>query len=276
MPKVKDIIAVLENYAPPTSAESWDNPGLQVGDYNADVAKLTVALDPTPDIISDSIEMGAELLVTHHPLLFPSISTIDTGTPTGDSIAHAIINGLSIYCAHTNLDRSSKGPTAALVQTLALKNVTSIDAQKNMNNKTESLTEAENMSVLMGELSPPLSLLDFAQHVKRSLGATIVRLVGNENMIVRFVAVCGGSGGDYLNLAHEKGAHVFVTGEVGYHRALQASFWKDAMGVIEAGHYYSERGVLDELVRLIDEASSHFGWEISTVALPGKDPFIYI
>ena len=96
IPRVKDIVEIIEGFAPEKGAEEWDNPGLQVGDPNAEVKKIAVALDPVLSTVSRSVDLGADLLVTHHPLIFPSISTVEVDRGTGKIVRIAIKNSLAI------------------------------------------------------------------------------------------------------------------------------------------------------------------------------------
>ncbi|MBN1571765.1 MAG: Nif3-like dinuclear metal center hexameric protein [Deltaproteobacteria bacterium] len=271
--KVKDIIEIVEEIAPQSESEKWDNPGLQVGDMNADVRCVAVALDPVIESVSKSIDKEADLLVTHHPLIFPNISLIETNRGVGKIIRLAIDNSLTIYSAHTNFDRSPNGTNLVLSEALGLIEVGPIL-------KVEGPMSKEDFSVAVGRLPETVSLRDFAASVKDKLNSPCVRIVGDKNMKVARVAVCGGSGGDFIKRIAEAGVDAFVTGEVKYHDALlvkdMAEDGSSSMGLIEAGHFHTEEVAVSRLANIISEGASKRGFKIDVLAIEGKDPFSYI
>jgi dinuclear metal center YbgI/SA1388 family protein len=113
-------LKALERLAPPALAESWDNSGLQVGDPKTTVKRALIALDPSPETISEAIKTQSNLIVTHHPLLFKPLSTIDLSHPTGKIIATLINESIALYCSHTNLDRATGGLNDILAKRLGL------------------------------------------------------------------------------------------------------------------------------------------------------------
>jgi dinuclear metal center YbgI/SA1388 family protein len=120
IPKVADIAGIINKIAPVALAESWDNPGLQVGDPAAEVSNIMVALDPTPDVIDSALNASCQLLVTHHPLIFKPLKSISTSTPQGTIIQKAIKGGLSIVSLHTNYDIASGGLNDLLARKIGL------------------------------------------------------------------------------------------------------------------------------------------------------------
>ena len=118
--KVSDIVGIINKIAPPFLAETWDNPGLQIGDPADDVTRIMVALDATPATISAAISASCQLLVTHHPLIFKPLKSISTATPLGSQIQTAIRAGLSIISMHTNYDIASGGLNDLLAQVVGL------------------------------------------------------------------------------------------------------------------------------------------------------------
>ncbi len=123
MTTVADILAVLHRMAPPELAESWDSIGLQIGDPAAEVQQILVALDPLESVITEACSRNADLLVTHHPLLFKPVSTIDFSTPLGRMIRQASIHRLAVCCAHTNLDKAVGGTNDCLARMLGLEHL---------------------------------------------------------------------------------------------------------------------------------------------------------
>ena len=122
IPKTADIVGIINKIAPASLAEAWDNPGLQIGDPSAEVARIMVALDPTPDVIDSAIAASCQLLVTHHPLIFKPLKSISTSTPLGALIQKAIKGGVSILSMHTNYDIASGGLNDLLASKIGLSN----------------------------------------------------------------------------------------------------------------------------------------------------------
>ena len=120
---VADVMAAMEEVAPSHLAESWDNVGLQIGDPSAPVTKVHVALDGTPDVVASAIEDGAQVLITHHPLIFSGMKRLDLSTPLGKILAQSVTAPLAIYSAHTNLDSAPEGLNHAFAEMLGLKDL---------------------------------------------------------------------------------------------------------------------------------------------------------
>ena len=118
---LKDIIALMETIAPARLAETWDNAGLQVGEGNWPVKNIWIALDPAFDVVTQACKKGADLLITHHPLIFSPLRSIDTETPTGKIIEMALQHQLAIFAAHTNLDSAADGLNEKLAVRIGLK-----------------------------------------------------------------------------------------------------------------------------------------------------------
>lgn len=122
-PKVEDVMAILEKHYPLYLAEEWDNCGLQIGDREQRVARLAVSLDPSPEIIQEAVSAGVDLLVTHHPLIFSPLKSIDYHTPTGRLIKLLTESNMSVYSAHTNLDSAPQGLNQHLAELIGLKDI---------------------------------------------------------------------------------------------------------------------------------------------------------
>lgn len=223
-----EILAFLESKAPAATAEPWDNPGLLVGDPTDAVTRVLVALDATPEALAAARAARADLIVTHHPVIFPSL----TALPRSSVPYQAAAAGIGIISAHTNLDKAVGGVNDTLAALLGL---------------TDVAVSPDGMGRI-GRLPVPLTADDLAALVARSLH-TAVRTNGGGT--VETVAVCGGSGGSFIPdlIGH---ADAFVTGEVKHHDWLTA----DAAGltVLEAGHYATEDPVTGTLARWLTGA----------------------
>lgn len=268
-PTVQDIITIVETLAPPHTAEAWDNSGFQLGNRSAPVRKVAVSLDAAPAVVQSAVLLGADLLVTHHPLIFPHITHIDRGTAFGDAVARALVHGLSIYCSHTPLDHSPRGTNLALSQILMLSNP--IPAQRP---GTDTSSDTADGIIFTGTLDSPMPLAAFAEHVRDTLGAVHVRYVGDGTSRVQTVSVCGGSGGDFVDRAGELGADVFVTGEIRHHQALAAR--DSGVNIVEAGHYHTEWCTVPHMEKIIREGAKRNGFSIDVEIVSAPSPFVSI
>lgn len=236
MVKCQEIMQVMERIAPRRLAEEWDNPGLLVGSPADDVRKILVALDVREETIEQAIEDGCDLIVAHHPLIFRAIKAVRTDDATGRKIARLIKAGVAVFAAHTNLDSAAGGVNDVLAERLGLSDVAPL---------AEGTADGEPGLGRIGFLSAALSLEEFAALVKKSLGVSSLRVVRSGDRAVRRVALCGGSGVEFIGKAAAKGADVYVTGDVRYHDGERAA----ALGVhvIDAGHFATEQPIVARL-----------------------------
>ena len=219
MAKVGDILERLEMLMPLDLAEDYDNVGLLAGSREREVSAVMCALDLNAYVIAEAEAHGAQLIVTHHPILFRGRKNLCEDDPEGRLLARLVRSGVSLIAMHTNYDNARDGVNDALAARLGLRDVTVL----------------EN-GMRMGEIDG-MNLDALAGHVQECLGG-VVRRYGSTDMPVKRVAVMGGSGGSYAPIAIGAGADVFITGEIGYHSALDA--WDMKMGVLEAGHAATE------------------------------------
>jgi dinuclear metal center YbgI/SA1388 family protein len=269
IPKAADIIDIIEGYAPPGRAESWDNSGLQVGDPNAAVKIAAVALDADEYTVSSAADRGAGLLITHHPLIFPDIRSVDLSTGVGRAIAAALRGGVTIYAAHTNLDHAASGTSHALARVIGLVEISPLS---DAGSPPESA--AEDGIVVFGRLPSETTLLELAAHTKAALGAPAVRIVGDAGAPISTAAVCAGSGGDFVPTAHTVGVDALITGEVGYHAAARAR--DEGLSLIEVGHFWSEMPVVRLTAETVVDEAQKRKWDLSVVIIEGCDPYGYI
>ncbi len=240
--KIKDITEYIEILAPKYLAESWDNVGLMIGDENAEVNKVLVALDCRDEVIDEAIETGAELIVTHHPLIFKGIKNLDCKTPLSRKIVKAVKNNIAVYSAHTNLDIAEGGTNTVLANLLELE-------------ATEGLVPAGDNEYLgrTGYLKRKTTFGEFALFVKKKLKAESLTINGPLDKIVEKVGLCTGKACDidFLTAAAEKGCDVYISGDIGYHDAQNA----EDMGlcIIDGTHYLTEAITVPELCRYIGE-----------------------
>ncbi|MHB8995171.1 MAG: Nif3-like dinuclear metal center hexameric protein [Armatimonadota bacterium] len=243
---VKIVSAAIEAIAPLSLAEPWDAVGLQVGNSAAEVSRLLLAVDATLETVAQASAAGAQMIVSHHPLLFSPLSTITAGDPVADVAAELIRRGISLYAAHTNLDVAPRlGTAAALAEVLGLQEPRVLLA--GMSATGDEMVGAGRIGAMDATTAGA-----FAARVAATLGASAVRLLGDVNAPVRQVAVVPGSGGGGLAEATAAGADLLVTGELKHHELLEAR--ARGLIVVLAGHLHTERPVLPLLQRYLFQA----------------------
>ncbi len=224
--KTYDWVLVLETIAPPELAMKGDNVGLLIGTTRTEIKKVLVALDCTLDTAEEAAKWGADVLLTHHPILYDPVRRIDPYSPDTAGAYALIRAGVAHYAAHTNLDAAQMGVNDCLCERLKIYDAVPLPP--------------ENLGRL-GVVSDGFTLETFAAFTEKELQTTI-RFCGRPEAPVKKIAVIGGSGGSSIRDARLSGADTFVTGELKHHQALEAVSL--GLNVIEAGHYETENVVL--------------------------------
>ena len=244
MTTVADILKFVETLAPRAMKMDWDNVGLLCGSKRTPVTRVLVALDPFEHVCEEAAAWGAEVIVTHHPIIFRPVPNITDETSIGRGIMTLIRKGISAINAHTNLDQAPGGVNDELAKRLGLMNVEVL----NPCGTTES---GESWGLLRAGEVPEQSLEDFLNRVKQALHCEGLRYV-NGGKPVRKVCVGGGSCADGMHEALDAGCDTFVTADVKYNQ-----FW-DAhdlgLNLIDAGHFYTENPVVSVLAEKIAAA----------------------
>ena len=229
---LRDVVAALESLYPLESAADWDRVGLVVGDLDQPVRRVLFALDPTLAVIDEAREWGADLLVTHHPLLLRGVHSVATSSAKGASVTALVRAGVALWVGHTNADVADPGVSTVLADALGLTDQRPLS------------TEGANAIGRVGELATSVSLADFAAAVAAALPDTAggIRVSGDPDGDVRTVAVMGGSGDDRFEEVRASGADVYVTADLRHHPVLEAR--EEARGgtpyLIDAGHWATE------------------------------------
>ncbi len=229
--KCSEFIKRLEKFAPVELAETWDNPGLIVGDTKQEIKKALVALDATLEVIDEAISLGADIIVTHHPMLFGAVKKITDETPAGIKIMKLIKNNISHYAMHTNLDIAFGGTNDRLAEIIGLKDIEILRASCEQDGKENGLGR-------IGILENETGFFEFSQMVKTALGLDSMRVVGNLERTVKKIALCTGSGFEFMEDAVKKGADVYITADLRYHESQKAI--EKGICLIDATHYASE------------------------------------
>jgi len=345
--RVKDVIEIIEKFAPSEFAADWDNVGFQVGKEDDIVKAVLVTLDVTEKVIEEALGKGTNLIVSHHPITRGGIKSITTDDFVGSRLWRAANANINIFVAHTNLDVCPDGVNDVLARKLGLRDIEILEKGRgqayyklvcfvpashvkvvmdatmkagggqigdyshctfrtegkgtfkggpNTNpyiGESGKITEVEEIrleTIISGEdlqdalagmiaahpyedvaydvyrleeprllfglgrignLKNPISLSDALEIWQKDLGAKNIKVCGKTSDKVERIAVCGGSGGDLIEIAKKKGAQLLITGDIKYHDAQLADYL--GIALIDAGHYYTERVILPELARLLEQ-----------------------
>lgn len=230
MTTASDILAFLDTVAPPHMQYDWDNNGLLCGSKDKPVKKILVALDPFEIVCQEAANEGADLLVTHHPLIFSPVKALTDDTDMGRAIMVLIQNGITAINTHTNLDCAPGGINDVLAAKLGLSDIQIINPQG---------TDPQ-WGLLRKGTVPAQSLSEFMNTVKKALGCQMIRYV-DSGKPVHNVAVGGGSCGSDLQDAVDAGCDTFVTADIKYNQFRNAL--SQGINIIDAGHFHTENPV---------------------------------
>jgi dinuclear metal center YbgI/SA1388 family protein len=230
---LREVLAALDARYDPALAESWDAVGLVCGDPDQPVRRVVFAVDPISAVVDDVLAAGAELLVTHHPLLLTPVHGVPADDPKG-RLVHRLIRGNSaLFVAHTNADRAADhGVNDALATALGLRDTVPLEP-----------TDDDPRAGLgrVGELEQAITLREFAARAAAALPATVggVRAAGDPERLVRRAAVCGGSGGSLIDAAVAADAEVFLTSDLKHHIVSE---WQQSSPVAacDVAHFATE------------------------------------
>jgi dinuclear metal center YbgI/SA1388 family protein len=232
-----DWVALVDAYYPERDAAAWDATGLQVGDPADPVAAVLVCLDVTEDTLAEAERRGADLVLSHHPLLFRPLPRLTPSTASGRLALRAARARIAVLAAHTNFDVAVPGTSHPVAAVLGLSEVAPLVPQPE--------DPAAGLG-LVGNLSPPRPLGEIAAALAAGLPSPHLRVAGDLDRAVRRVAACGGAGGSLVDAAHASGADVFVTGDLRHHVALDALAL--GLALVDAGHYATEAPALPALL----------------------------
>ncbi len=246
--KVKDIVEVIEDFAPLSIQEGWDNSGLCVGSPEDEVTSVLLALDCTPALVDEAVACGADMIVTHHPLIFSGLKRISPDDMTALAVIKAIKAGIAIYAAHTNADKVLGGVSGAMAARLGLENVTLLD------------DEGEGTGLgAVGDFPEPMTAEAALALVKERFSLKVVKASRPVEGMISRVAMCGGSGGSLIAAARRSGARLYISGDISYHNF----FTPEDFMIMDIGHYESEIDIVDILFALITKKFPTFAVRIT-------------
>ena len=241
--KVAEIIEILEEEAPSKDALEWDNVGLLVGDADWEVSKIYVALDATEEVIAHASEAGADMIITHHPMIFKGVDRVVESDYVGRRTITLITRHMACYAMHTNFDIHRMGKLAeerlGLSHTIALE-PTPIDGETDVN---------IGIGRIGSLLDHPTTLEEYAWRVRESFDLPYVRVYGDPKQMVHTVAICPGSGKSEIKYALKAGADLLVSGDIDHHSGIDAV--AQNLCIIDAGHYGIEHIFIGHIKELL-------------------------
>jgi dinuclear metal center YbgI/SA1388 family protein len=241
-----ELIKKLEQLAPPVCACDWDNVGLLAGRSNKEVKKVFIALDATDEVVENAVLWGADLLITHHPLIFKPLYKINDKDFISRRIIKLICNDISYYAMHTNFDAAPGCMADVAAEKLGLTDLKVLEKEGVMLKESDEGPKETVYGIgKSGYLKKEMTVREIAALVKERFQLPFVTVYGEDapGERVRFVGISPGSGGSVIKPALEAGVKVFITGDIGHHNGIDAA--ANHMAVIDAGHYGLEYLFLD-------------------------------
>ena len=278
MMTVRDVTGWLEDAYPPALAEPWDHVGLDCGDPAALVTTVGFAVDPTDAVVAEAVARGAQLLVTHHPLLFRGVHALRRDEPAGRLVIALLAGGVAHFCAHTNADAAEGGVNDALAAALGLTETRPLVATPDETPAVLDHTPLDSPRGIgrVGVLTEPVTAAVLARRLAAAVPKTVtgVRLGGDPRRLVRRVAVLGGAGDSHLDAARRAGVDAYVTGDLRHHPASDFLAHDDAPVLIDVPHAAAESLWLPHAERWVRERADAAGVRLETyVSTLRTDPW---
>lgn len=248
-----EVLAFLREFAPPFLSESWDNTGLLIGSELRDVSRIVTCLTLTPDVAAEAVERQAQLVVTHHPVLFRAVQQITDGNPEGQMLLQLIEAGVAVYSPHTSYDSARSGINQQLAESLRLQSIQPLRVLKVEGDSASDAIGEESVEALgsgrFGDLSEPVSLAEFIEATKWALGIQHTQFVGDPARQVQRVGTACGAAAEFMRDAAMVGCDVLLTGEARFHACLEARTLN--IGLVLPGHYATERPAMENLAEIL-------------------------
>lgn len=260
--KCDHIIKRLEQEVPLSLAEHWDNPGLQVGRRDREVHKIYLALDATDQVLAHCVESGAELLITHHPLLMEGLKKINGDDFHGRKILTMVENRISHYAMHTNYDVAWMGKLCS--EYLQMRDPEPLE-------ETDVDADGENIGIgTVGNLPKKMTVRECCEHVKQAFSLEHVKVFGDLEKEVQRAALCPGAGKSLVGAALSKQADIYITGDIGHHDGIDGV--DQGLVIMDAGHYGVEHVFIAQMKEFLEKEFP----ELKVETEPVREPFAVI
>ncbi|MCX4860715.1 Nif3-like dinuclear metal center hexameric protein [Streptomyces canus] len=259
MPRLSEVIAALENLWPAERAESWDAVGTVVGEPDQEVTRVLFAVDPVQEIVDEAVKLGADLLVTHHPLYLRGTTTVAASHFKGRVVHTLIKNDIALHVAHTNADSADPGVSDALAGALDLRVVGPLVPDPTDTSGRRGLGR-------VCEVDPPMTVREIAARAAERLPATAqgIRVAGDPEATVRTIAVSGGSGDSLFDQVRASGVDAFLTADLRHHPVSEfiADRAHSPLALLDAAHWATEWPWCELAAAQLDEISDRHGWDL--------------
>ena len=242
--KVKDIISAIEEFAPACLQAEYDNTGLQTGSPSQEVHGVLVGFDCTPALVQEAVRRGCDMIVTHHPLIYHPLRSLNPEDPAAAPVIDAVKAGIAVYSSHTSIDKARGGVSWTMAEKLGLVNV-----------RTLAPENADGTGFgTVGDLPSALPAKEAVELVKKAFSLNVARTSALIGTPVKTIAMCGGSGTSLLADALRAGAQMFVCGDITYHHF----FVPEGFMVVDAGHFETEVEITRILLSVIRKKFPNF------------------
>lgn len=266
-----EIIDQFEKFCDPQLAESWDHVGLQIGNPDQPVHRIMTTLDVRPEVVDEAIERQVDFIFAHHPVMFHPAKDLDVRNPQNAMYAKILNNGITVYAAHTNLDSVNGGMNDWLATELQLQNTVPL-VEKDI----DPVTGMPRGMGRIGQLVKPMTIDEFADYCLQVFNIPGLRLIARKEdpRQIKRVAVLGGSGSEFYQMAIDKHADAYVTGDVSYHVAHD--MLAGGLVVVDPGHHI-ECVAIRGLHQLLDQWKQANNWSIDIVETAiNTEPFRFV
>jgi dinuclear metal center YbgI/SA1388 family protein len=247
---IRTVTEFLEKIAPPILAEKWDNVGLLVGDESRETAAVMTCLTLTHDVAEEAIRRDAQLVVSHHPVLFRPVQQLTGATSEGLMLLELMRAGIAVYSPHTSYDSAHDGVNQQLAVLLDLNEIAVLRPLAANSDDGEDITGTERFGAgRYGRLRSAMTLSELNQRVKAQLGIEYLQYVGERSARIDRVGIACGSAAEFMHDAREKGCQALLTGEARFHACLEAQSL--GISLVLAGHYATERPAMERLQEML-------------------------
>ena len=236
--KLAQVTHIIESVVPLQWQEAWDNSGLQIGDDNAEITSVLLAVDVTEDVLREAIERGCNLIVSHHPLLFHGLKQITRATSQERCVALAIRHDIAVYSLHTPIDKLLTGVSGKMAERCGITDYRIL---------APDAGDTYGLGVI-GQLPQPVVFAEWLLMVKKAFNAPCLRYVQPVQKEIQTVAFCGGAGGSLTDIAIQQQADVYVSADFRYHDMLEAV---GRIGIVDMDHWVSEQFVREVLADML-------------------------
>lgn len=261
--QIKNMISVIEDTYPGSYALDWDNVGLLIGRDDKEISKVYIALDATDQVIAQAVSAEADMIITHHPLIFSALKQVNNKDFIGRRILKLIQNDISCYAMHTNYDVLEMSERSAQLLRLEECSILRVTKEADGGNREQGIGR-------IGSINKKQQLKNYCEYVKECFALECVKVFGEMESLVERVAIAPGSGAGMVEDAIQSGANVLITGDIDHHTGIDAV--ARGLNIIDAGHYGIEHIFIDNIAAYITKTFPH----IMIQTAPLKHPFLTI